>query len=91
MEHTFLFCSVLTDETDSSIDLLFHLFMELLVDSPMCLDWDPTHNLGVWGQHSKQLSNPARAGMCVLRTLPNESCYLAVTLSCLRVLQVFLC
>ena len=48
-------------ERDRNIDLFFHPFLLSLVDSWCALTGDQTHNLGVLGQRSNQLSHPVRA------------------------------
>ena len=44
-------------------DLLFHLFMHLLVYSYMSPDHGLTHNLGISGQCSNQMSYPVRTSL----------------------------
>ena len=76
-------------ERERGINLLFRLFMYLLVDSCTCPDRGWNRSLGTSGQSSNCLSYPASLRLSVLRdhkgsprfrfalTFPAESCSLA--------------
>ena len=64
-------------ERERNINLLFHLFMHSLVDSCTCPDQNWTRNLGILGQHSNQLSYPARATLSFLIALSKVSDHLS--------------